>query len=102
MTVQVLPPTYYTINFNINAYVPSAYSSYNYQVQSAITSWLQNYFTPSNITFNSVIRYSPIVTGIQTSSPYIKYIEMTPSSDIVIPNGQYPLLGNISVNVVNI
>ncbi|MEG7747621.1 hypothetical protein U2065_14870, partial [Listeria monocytogenes] len=80
----------------------NAYSSFNSQVQSAITSALQNYFQPKNLGFNSVLRYSILNNVVQTSSQYISYIEMSPSSDVQIPFGYYPLLGNISVSVVNI
>lgn len=100
MTLDVIAPTYYSVDVSTTVYIPSGQSAQSSTVQAAVTSFIQNYFLSSNITFNAVIRFSSLISGIQGSSSLISYVEMQyPTSDVTLPSNSYPVLGTLSVSI---
>lgn len=101
MTIDVVAPIYYVVNFTMNVYMSSSNSSQASSVQSLITSSLQSLLSNSSNYVNGIIPFSVIVSTIQNSSTYIQYIEMvSPTSDVTPSANSYPVIGTVNPTFV--
>ena len=111
--LQVINAEYVSVDIDVTVYKKSNYDEQ--VIESAVTDAVTNLFiiatspiaqyrmygTVDGLVLGEDLRYSDVVTAIN-SLPGVSYIQMSsPTSDVMVNSQQIPILGNLTLNILN-